>query len=114
LAEMAETEVSTIRELNPSLLTNATPPGSASFKIKLPLGKTDAFAKAYDAANERSTGLAHAVTHEVKKGETLASIARRYGQEVGALMRFNGLTSARLYAGQQLKILIRSLGAKLR
>jgi LysM repeat protein len=82
--------------------------------VKLPVGKAAAFAKAYDAANERSTEVAQAVTHEVKKGETLASIARRYGQEVGALMRFNGLTSARLYVGQQLKILIRSLGGRLK
>jgi LysM repeat protein len=114
LAEMAETEVSTIRELNPSLRTNATPPGNASFVVKLPQGRMAVFAKAYDAAAEKSTVLAHAVTHEVKKGETLASIARRYGQEVGALMRFNGLTSARLYVGQQLKVLIRSLGDRLR
>jgi LysM repeat protein len=114
LAEMADTEVTTIRELNPSLRGKATPPGNGSFTVKLPVGKAAAFAKAYDAANEGLTEVAQAVTHEVKKGETLASIARRYGQEVGALMRFNGLTSARLYAGQQLKILIRSLGGRLK
>jgi LysM repeat protein len=114
LAEMADTEVSTIRELNPSLLTNATPPGNSSFMVKLPVGKTAVFAKAYDAANARTTELTQAVTHEVKKGETLASIARRYGQEVGALMRFNGLTSARLYVGQQLKILMQNLSGKLK
>jgi membrane-bound lytic murein transglycosylase D len=114
LAEMADTEVSTIRALNPALLGNATPPGNGSFQVKIPVGKTAVFAKAYEAANERSTELTQAVTHEVKKGETLTSIARRYGQEVGALMRFNGLTSARLYVGQQLKILMQNLSGKLK
>lgn len=114
LAEMADTEVSTIRELNPTLLGKATPPGNGSFFVKLPVGKTALFAKAYDAANERVTEVTQSVTHEVKKGETLASIARRYGQEVSALMKFNGLTSARLYAGQQLKILLQSLSGKMK
>jgi membrane-bound lytic murein transglycosylase D len=114
LAEMAETEVSTIRELNPALLGNATPPGNTRFIVKVPVNKTAQFAKAYDSTNERAGEFTQSVTHEVRKGETLASIARRYGQEVSALMKFNGLTSARLYVGQQLKILLQNLGGKLR
>jgi LysM repeat protein len=114
LAEMAETDVSTIRRLNPALLGNTTPPGNDNFTVKLPLGKSVLFAKAYDAANERGSESAHSITHEVKEGETLVSIARRYGQEVKGLMRLNGLSNARLYVGQQLKILLRGLGGKLR
>jgi LysM repeat protein len=113
LAEMADTEVSIIRALNPALLANATPAGNDPFKIKLPLGKSASFAKAYEAANQKRTELAHAVTHEVRKGETLTSIARRYGQEVSALMRLNGLTSGRLYAGQQLKVFMRSFAGRM-
>jgi membrane-bound lytic murein transglycosylase D len=114
LAEMAETDVATIRALNPALMANATPPGGESFALKLPVGKSPLFAKAYDAANERTLESQQAITHEVKRGETLFSIARRYGQEVGGLMRLNGLTSARLYVGQQLKVLLQSLGGKLK
>jgi LysM repeat protein len=114
LAEMAETDVSTIRALNPALLRNTTPPGDGSFNLKLPVGKSLLFAKAYDAGNERALESAQSITHEVKKGETLISIARRYGQEVSGLMRLNGLTNARLYVGQQLKILLRSLSGKLK
>ena len=113
LAEMADTEVSTVRELNPALLGNTTPPGNASFIVKLPVGKAVLFAKAYSAGNERFAESAQSVTHKVKKGETLISIARRYGQEVGALMKFNGLTSARLYAGQRLTILLQNLSGNL-
>ena len=114
LAEMAETDVSTIRGLNPALLGNATPPRSESFIVKLPVGKSLLFAKAYDAGSERAPESTESITHEVKKGETLFSIARRYGQEASSLMRLNGLTNARLYVGQQLKILLKSLSGKLK
>ena len=113
LAEMADTEVSTVRELNPALLGNTTPPGNGGFIVKLPVGKAVLFAKAYNAGNERFAASTQSVTHKVKKGETLISIARHYGQEVGALMKFNGLTSARLYVGQQLTILLQNLSGNL-
>jgi len=114
LAEMADTDVSTIRDLNPALRGNATPPGNESFIVKLPVGKSLLFAKAYDAGSERALESTESITHEVKKGETLFSIARRYGQEASVLMRLNGLTNARLYVGQQLKILLQSLSGKLK
>ncbi len=44
-------------------------------------------------------------THLVKKGETLAGIARRYGVTVSALMNVNGIASARgLQAGKRIRI----------
>ncbi len=43
--------------------------------------------------------------HVVQRGETLYSIARRYGTTVEALMRANGLTDpTRIYAGQRLVV----------
>ncbi|HIC92991.1 MAG TPA: LysM domain-containing protein, partial [Anaerolineae bacterium] len=51
-------------------------------------------------------GLAEAASpsvHVVRRGETLYSIARRYGTTVEALMRANGLSDpTRIYAGQRL------------
>jgi len=42
--------------------------------------------------------------HTVQPGETLYSIAARYGVTVDALMQANNLTSGYLYAGQTLRI----------
>jgi LysM repeat protein len=42
--------------------------------------------------------------HVVQRGDTLSSIARRFGTAVGAIMRANGLTSTCIYAGQRLAI----------
>lgn len=112
LAEMAQADVSTIRELNPALLRKATPPTATPFAVKLPVGKSRLFAKAYE--DYRANETLRSVTHEVKKGETLILIARRYGQEVGALMRLNGLANARIRIGQKLKVLVQNFGGNLR
>ncbi len=114
LAEMAEADVSTIRELNPALLRKATPPTDEPFLVKLPVGKSLVFAKSYQKNDHNTQESVRSVTHEVRKGETLILIARRYGQEVGSLMKLNGLANARIRIGQKLKILVQNLGGKLR
>ncbi|MFT5780634.1 MAG: LysM repeat protein, partial [Crocinitomicaceae bacterium] len=42
--------------------------------------------------------------HKVKSGETLGTIASRFGTTVGAIQRLNGLSSTRIYVGQRLKV----------
>jgi LysM repeat protein len=44
------------------------------------------------------------VIHRVRAGETLASIARRYGVSVSVLKSFNGLEGDRIVAGRRLAI----------
>jgi membrane-bound lytic murein transglycosylase D len=112
LADMAGTSLETIQELNPALLRNITPPDT-NFPLRLPVGKALAFAKAYEHFQEQRASV-QVVTHEVKKGETLSSIARRYGQQVRSLMELNGLSSPRLRIGQQLKVIIEGLRGGLR
>lgn len=113
LAELAETNVSTIKELNPALLRSVTPP-TANFRINLPVGRKTVFlAKLRDRGPEKNEPV-RVVTHEVKRGETLISIARYYGSSVRALMELNGLTSSRLQIGQRLGILLRGIRGRLR
>jgi hypothetical protein len=103
LAEMAGTDPETIRELNPELLRSRTPPEEGVFRVKLPAGHATIFAQTYQ---ERETRQAQVVTHEVKKGETLFAIARRYGQHVRALMELNGLANPTVRVGQLLKVIV--------
>ena len=65
-----------------------------------------------EAAKERAP--IQLITHEVKRGETLFSIARRYGQNVRAVMEINGLSTPKLRVGQQLKIWVDALRGALR
>jgi membrane-bound lytic murein transglycosylase D len=103
LAEMAGTDPETIRELNPELLRSETPPEENAFRVKLPAGHVTIFAQSYQ---KQETKPAQFLTHEVKKGETLFAIARRYGQHVRSLMKLNGLSNPSLRVGQLLKVII--------
>ena len=47
------------------------------------------------------------VKHRVRRGETLGSLARRYGTSVNAIRAANGLRSSRLRAGRSYTIPIR-------
>ena len=115
LAELVETDVSTIKELNPALLRPSTPPAEAGFRVNLPVGKASVFlAKANEKMPEKDAVPVQVVTHEVKRGETLFSIARSYGLDVRAVMGFNGLTTSRLRIGQRLRILLEGLRGVLR
>ena len=110
LAEMAGCEVEMLQELNVELLRSRTPPGETAYRLKFPAGRGAAFAVAYQRKHEYF----EVVTHEVKRGDTLFSIARRYGEEIRSLMEFNGLTSHRLRIGQKLKVILYGLRGGLR
>ena len=82
--------------------------------MNLPVGKTAVFlTRTKEKVLERESEPTRLVTHEVKKGETLFSIARQYGMEVRALMEFNSLTTPRLRIGQKLRILLQSIRGTL-
>jgi peptidoglycan lytic transglycosylase D len=113
-AEMAEADLAAIKELNPALLRNVTPPGTSGYRLRVPIGKGLVFAKAGDYQRSRESEPVQMVTHEVKRGDTLASIAVRYGQAVSALMELNGLTTARLQIGQKLRVILNGIRGSLR
>ena len=64
-----------------------------------------------DAAASSSTAKKKATTsrrtryHRIRRGETLSTIAKRYGVTVSQLKRWNGMRSNRIRAGRRLKIL---------
>ena len=111
-AEMAEADATLIKELNPALLRNVTPP--RGYRLRVPVGKGLVFAKAGEYQRSKEIEPVRVVTHEVKRGDTLASIAARYGQAVSALMELNGLTSARLQIGQKLRVILDGIRGTLR
>lgn len=113
-AEMAEADAAIIKELNPALLRNLTPPGARGYRLRVPVGKGLVFAKAGEYQRSKESEPVRLVTHEVKRGDTLASIAARYGQAVSSLMELNGLTSARLQIGQKIRIILDGIRGSLR
>lgn len=57
-----------------------------------------------EASEENEPISQQSVTHKVKKGEVMASIAKRYGVSVKQIMAANSLKSSRVKAGQLLDI----------
>jgi membrane-bound lytic murein transglycosylase D len=76
--------------LNPALLRGATPPQSTT-RVHIPLGTTAAFQAAI--AKVPSAELVTYRKHRVQSGESLGSIADRYGVSVDALVEFNRISN---------------------
>jgi membrane-bound lytic murein transglycosylase D len=102
IAQMAGTDVLTLRALNPELRTNHLPPTRGPYFIRLPLGSYARFAEQYARLPE--TRKQPVTTYTVQRGDVMSTIARRFGVSVSALMRANGLRSTAVRPGQRLII----------
>ena len=100
VARLAGTTVKTIKELNPALLRNITPPHENGYVVRLPSGRGELFTQSYEQLPESAK--IKVITYKVKKGETLLSIANRYGQKTTDLMELNNLKTRKLQPGQEL------------
>ncbi|MHB8764242.1 MAG: lytic transglycosylase domain-containing protein, partial [Deferrisomatales bacterium] len=103
VARLAGVENRAVAELNPALLRNCTPPGEASYPLRLPAGTGQAVAVGL-ASIPPAERLAFR-RHRVRPGESLATLSQRYGAPPGALAQLNGLAATgRLRAGAELVV----------
>ena len=96
----------TLRELNPELRHAATPAGP--YELRVPGELAPVVSARLDELPEWKPPRPTYVTHRVKGGQTLGTIARHYGTSADAIKRANGLRTTRLRAGQRLRIPTRS------
>lgn len=93
--------VQELKDLNPELLRNYTPPNDKNYKLKIPVGSKPKFLAAYD--NMPSPKETSWVKHKIRRGETVSTIAARYGVSQYAIMESNNLKRrSRIYAGKTL------------
>jgi len=88
-----------LRELNPAIRRDLTPAKSVTI-LRLPLGTADS-AQAVLDSNARSDW-APRMIHTVRSGESLYTIARKYGSNVSAIQQANGLHRSLIHPGQNL------------
>jgi len=113
LAERIGAGCDELFELNPELRYDTTP--TRPYELKVPPGKGPVLLAAIDEILEwqppppqvaragRPSG-PH-LSHQVKKGETLSGIAKKYGTSVDAILRANGMKkNATLLAGATIKV----------
>ncbi|HSH00470.1 MAG TPA: LysM peptidoglycan-binding domain-containing protein, partial [candidate division Zixibacteria bacterium] len=92
--------VDEIADLNPELLRKHTPPKTGKYKLKIPPGTKAQFAAAYptmESPQETSW-----VQHKIQRGETISTIAARYGVSQYAIREANNMSTSRIIAGKTL------------
>lgn len=104
LAKCSEVNEEELRQLNPELVKNCTPPDLKEYTIKIPKGKRQKFIVNYASLTPEEKQ--PWVTHSVGKKETVASIAQLYGVSKKEIMDANGIESAneKLKQGRVIKI----------
>lgn len=125
IAQLCGTSEEYLRDLNPELRRDTTPPWA--YQIKIPAGRKTSFESAYAAlppeerirrsapapadvvaANEAGSGFGGgnaSALYTVRNGDTLASVAGRHGVSASELARVNKIASdARLQSGQSLRV----------
>ena len=104
LSTCANTDLNTLQEMNPELTQLSTPSNfSGGYPLKIPKGTMEIFAS--NIKNIPDDAKRTFLVHNVKKGETVTKIAKRYGISKNELADANNIsTKSKLYAGLQLKI----------
>ena len=102
LAKCADTDVETLKDLNPELLRWCTPPGYKGYELRIPAGKSDVFKENY--TNIPDDQKRDWIVHNVKRRETLGSIAKKYGVTSNMIAEANHLSSHKISVGKSLVI----------
>jgi len=92
-----------LQRLNPELRTDVTPRDGEGYELKVPVGAREAVLAAY--ADAPTATPASYRKHVARRGETIASIARRYRVPVAVLAELNSVApKARLQRGKVILI----------
>ncbi len=100
IAGLCDSSVETIRDLNPELKRWCTPPDLRDYEVRLPAGSGEGFLEKYaQIPEDERVNFQH---HTVRKGETLKSIARRYGLRSKQILALNRINTRNLKVGTEL------------
>lgn len=107
VAAALEVSLADVKDLNPALRKDVTP--AETYALKVPAGKAPTLTARLDAIPAWKPPVAAPVAsasfHTVRSGETLSSIAKRYGTSVKTIMALNRLKkSGYIEKGWRLKL----------
>jgi len=100
VSELIRVKYSDLKLYNPHLRYSLTPPYSKSYDIYIPYMNLADF-KAYYNSDDIQNFF---VVHKVKRGDTIAAIANKYGISSKLVMQFNNLRNHIIYPNQNLII----------
>lgn len=90
LAEAAGCSVDTLKDLNPELLKDITPPGG-NYELRIPLDKHAAFVEKFDKVNKKYKESGDLMT--IRFGETLETLGEEIGTPARVLRALNRMRS---------------------
>ncbi|MCW8818510.1 MAG: transglycosylase SLT domain-containing protein, partial [Ignavibacteriaceae bacterium] len=104
LATISGTDAETLYDMNPELTQLSTPPDfPGGYPLKIPKGSLEQFTSQMQNIPESARRIF--LVHEVRRGETLTKIARKYGVSIYDLADANNIsTKSKLYVGVPLRI----------
>ncbi|HSD64627.1 MAG TPA: LysM peptidoglycan-binding domain-containing protein [Ignavibacteriaceae bacterium] len=104
LAQSIGIDAETLLEMNPELTQNSTPRGYAGgYDLKIPKGKSETLLASIK--NIPDYAKRNLMVHTIRRGETLTTIASRYGISTRTLADANNISvRSRIYPGIKLKI----------
>jgi len=101
VADILNISLDAIRDLNPELLRDVTPPQYSNYPLRIPAGTREIFSQKYSELPAKKLY----TMHKVKKGETVSAIAKKYGVSPFDILQANSLSKKyRIYPGDYLKI----------
>ena len=124
VADVCDITIDELKSLNPQYKRNIIPGNTKPYSLRLPQTKIATFIDNQDTIynhraaelfkNRKTVAVSNKITptvgkgtlsyHTICSGETLSTIAQRYGVKVSQLKDWNGLSSNRIRAGKKLKI----------
>jgi membrane-bound lytic murein transglycosylase D len=99
MASKSGIDIEVLRELNPAIRRDLTP-AKTTTALRLPIGTAESARQVL--ASHPSTDWAPRMIHTVRSGESLYTIARKYGSNVSAIQQANGLRRSLIHPGQNL------------
>lgn len=88
VAGLIETDIDTLREMNPELMTPMTPPVE-EYSLRVPYGKKKLLETELEHITDEELAQFH--VEFARKGRSLSSIAKKYGMSASELKKINGL-----------------------
>jgi len=103
IAELAGISIADLELLNPELIRGVTPPNSKKYNLRIPAHKKADFLAVHDKIpSEKNTNW---VQHRIKRGETVSTIAKKYGVSMSSVISANNLRRPyQIYVGNNLMI----------
>ena len=101
VAEVVGCSIEELKTLNPELLRNSTPPRVKNYLLKILKGKSETLLASLESMN--SPKESNFVHHTIRRGETVSTIASKYGVSQYAILEANNMSQkTQIIAGKDL------------